>query len=332
MDRHYTITHSGIKGMKWGIRRFRNYDDTLTEAGKKRYGDGGAKMIKKAEKERNRREKILSDSKKLEKYGHEFSKSELERALEKQQASGALKRQLEANKLDSEFNKLALKRMKSDWRTEQKDKRLQEAISKQAFNAKKASDKQALDAKKAAEKRLEQDQKDKRAEAAEKKRAAEKKQKEDKKGNKLQKSANKWENRAKKYKGMWETSTNAKSILDAMGITDESEGKSLFSVLGKALGFEKKKAPEKNTDAGSKTENETKKTKSEEDASVLKGKVVKDKTKKKTKPNRKANGDVIDIDFADVKDIVNDFKDKYKDLTLPELEEKVKYALIQKWK
>ena len=33
------IEHHGIKGMKWGIRRFRNYDGTLTSIGKKRYSE-----------------------------------------------------------------------------------------------------------------------------------------------------------------------------------------------------------------------------------------------------------------------------------------------------
>lgn len=31
------LSHAGIKGMKWGVRRFQNSDGTLTEAGKKRY-------------------------------------------------------------------------------------------------------------------------------------------------------------------------------------------------------------------------------------------------------------------------------------------------------
>lgn len=31
------IYHSGIKGMKWGVRRYQNTDGTLTDAGKKRY-------------------------------------------------------------------------------------------------------------------------------------------------------------------------------------------------------------------------------------------------------------------------------------------------------
>lgn len=33
-----TITHHGIKGMKWGVRRYQNPDGSLTAEGKKRYG------------------------------------------------------------------------------------------------------------------------------------------------------------------------------------------------------------------------------------------------------------------------------------------------------
>ena len=33
------LIHYGIKGMKWGVRRYQNPDGTLTEAGKKRYYD-----------------------------------------------------------------------------------------------------------------------------------------------------------------------------------------------------------------------------------------------------------------------------------------------------
>lgn len=31
------LNHAGIKGMKWGVRRYQNKDGSLTEAGKKRY-------------------------------------------------------------------------------------------------------------------------------------------------------------------------------------------------------------------------------------------------------------------------------------------------------
>lgn len=42
------IIHSGIKGQKWGIRRYQNEDGTLTEAGKARYyKDTSGKLRKK---------------------------------------------------------------------------------------------------------------------------------------------------------------------------------------------------------------------------------------------------------------------------------------------
>lgn len=38
------LYHHGIKGMKWGVRRYQNPDGTLTAAGKKKYGDPDRKL------------------------------------------------------------------------------------------------------------------------------------------------------------------------------------------------------------------------------------------------------------------------------------------------
>jgi hypothetical protein len=39
MKMEYELRHHGIKGMKWGVRRFQNEDGSLTNAGRKRYAD-----------------------------------------------------------------------------------------------------------------------------------------------------------------------------------------------------------------------------------------------------------------------------------------------------
>lgn len=40
-DRSGELEHFGLKGMKWGVRRFQNKDGSLTEAGKQRYSNTG---------------------------------------------------------------------------------------------------------------------------------------------------------------------------------------------------------------------------------------------------------------------------------------------------
>ena len=41
------LMHYGIKGMKWGVRRYQKYDGSYTRAGLKRYNDSLNKYEKK---------------------------------------------------------------------------------------------------------------------------------------------------------------------------------------------------------------------------------------------------------------------------------------------
>lgn len=61
------LYHHGIKGQKWGIRRFQNPDGSLTAAGQKRYEVVGSRQYKKA---------LNSDLKALRKAGAENIKAQ----------------------------------------------------------------------------------------------------------------------------------------------------------------------------------------------------------------------------------------------------------------
>lgn len=82
------LYHHGIKGQKWGIRKYQNEDGTLTAEGKVRYGydETTGKLSKEGRKvEKSDRKEALKDAIKIQKdvkkeYGGIFGTSEYDRS------------------------------------------------------------------------------------------------------------------------------------------------------------------------------------------------------------------------------------------------------------
>ncbi len=56
------LTHHGILGMKWGVRRYQNKNGTLTAAGKKRYSDSDAdRQVKAQRKSEAKKRRTMTD-------------------------------------------------------------------------------------------------------------------------------------------------------------------------------------------------------------------------------------------------------------------------------
>lgn len=92
------LEHNGIKGMRWGVRRYQNKDGSLTNAGKKRYNVDIEDAVTKKQKAKAEARKASA------RYNRTYSKKDAE-ALTK--ANSKLKyanRQVKNEKIKSKLN------------------------------------------------------------------------------------------------------------------------------------------------------------------------------------------------------------------------------------
>ena len=86
------ISHHGILGMKWGVRRYQNKDGSLTPEGRKRYGDGDIDSGNESVDAKKAR--VLKSRSAVELYKHAdlFSDAELKQAYERLNLEANIKR------------------------------------------------------------------------------------------------------------------------------------------------------------------------------------------------------------------------------------------------
>lgn len=114
------LMHWGIKGMKWGVRRYQNRDGSLTPAGRKRYDK---EMAKLKEEEKIAKNKLRTQAKlnKLEEKRREVEALKSGKPLQKatQKTSGPSLKDMSDDELRRVVNRMLLEQQYNKMRPEQ---------------------------------------------------------------------------------------------------------------------------------------------------------------------------------------------------------------------
>lgn len=97
------LAHHGIKGQKWGIRRYQNYDGSLTDEGRKRKGVGQPRRTIKEQFAKRKAEKAAKNAKTTEEEKEEL-KTYLRKHPKKLPRYSNILSQEDANEIISSIN------------------------------------------------------------------------------------------------------------------------------------------------------------------------------------------------------------------------------------
>ena len=106
-----TLTHYGIKGQKWGFRRYQNRDGTLTAAGKKRYAQEMEKL-KQEERVLKNKQRTQAQLDKLE--AKRRSIEDQKKALNGKSAESQPKTKKSAKEMSDEELNAVVNRMRNE--------------------------------------------------------------------------------------------------------------------------------------------------------------------------------------------------------------------------
>lgn len=142
MEYYDELIHSGVKGMKWGVRRYQNKDGTLTDTGKKRYArDAREKEFNKYDTESG---KYYKESKKngrtdLEADAKRYVNEDVQRTKRLADAGSQMTRELQnvnskAARRDAQKNKMDLSQMSEKEMRDQINRAILERQYNDMFN------------------------------------------------------------------------------------------------------------------------------------------------------------------------------------------------------
>ena len=102
------LYHYGVKGMKWGVRRYRNKDGSLTQNGKKRYYNANGSPTSAGRSAINRHKINIRDQREMQKKFHD-SKNKKENEFTNKQYLSAAEKATKGKKYIKQLKKEILK-------------------------------------------------------------------------------------------------------------------------------------------------------------------------------------------------------------------------------